>query len=63
MVNKIKDYKVEKKLKVCFTLVVVLSSIAGILGLVILFYSNNAYKKALVQNGFSQGENIQYLVK
>ncbi len=56
MVNKIKDYNVEKKLKVCFTLVVVLSSIAGILGLVILFYSNNAYKKALVQNGFSQGE-------
>ncbi|MCI8449526.1 MAG: methyl-accepting chemotaxis protein [Eubacterium sp.] len=56
MVNKIKDYNVEKKLKVCFTLVVVLSSIAGILGLVILFYSNSAYKKALVQNGFSQGE-------
>lgn len=56
MVNKIKNYKVEKKLKVCFTLVVILSSIAGILGLAILLYSNGSYKTALVMNGFSQGE-------
>lgn len=56
MVDKIKDMKVEKKLKTCFMLVVVLSSIAGILGLLILLYTNSTYSKALVNNGFSQGE-------
>lgn len=56
MIDKIKDMKVEKKLKVCFLLIVILSSIAGVLGLLILLYSNNSYSKALVNNGFSQGE-------
>ncbi len=56
MLDKIKNYKVEKKLKVCFILVVILSSIAGVIGMLILLYTNSAYSKALVNNGFSQGE-------
>lgn len=56
MINKIKNMKVEEKLKYCFTLVVFLASISGILGIVILIFSNSKYADALVTNGFSQGE-------
>ena len=48
--------KVEAKLKYCFTLVTLLASISGILGIIILLYSNIQYSNALVNNGFSQGE-------
>lgn len=56
MVNKIKNMKVEEKLKYCFTLVVLLASISGILGIIIIIFSNSKYADALVNNGFSQGE-------
>ncbi len=56
MLNKIKDMKVEKKLKTCFTLTVMIASLAGIIGLFILLYCNARYSSALVKNGFSQGE-------
>lgn len=56
MLNKIKDLNVEKKLKTCFTFTVLIASFAGILGLIILLYSNISYNNALVTNGFSQGE-------
>lgn len=56
MLDKIKNMKVEKKLKYCFTLVVIVSSISGILGILILFYTNSRHSSALVNNGFSQGE-------
>lgn len=56
MLDKIKNMKVEKKLKYCFTLVVIVSSISGILGILILLYTNSRYSSALVNNGFSQGE-------
>lgn len=55
MLNKIKDMKVEKKLKTCFTLTVMIASLAGIIGLFILLYCNARYSSALVKNGFSQG--------
>jgi len=54
--EKIKTMKVERKLRFCFTLVVMLASLSGILGLIILLYSNLNYSHALVTNGFSQGE-------
>ncbi|MDE5598452.1 MAG: MCP four helix bundle domain-containing protein, partial [Lachnospiraceae bacterium] len=56
MLNKVKEMKVQKKLSYCFTLVVCIASISGLLGLVILLYTNSSYSKALVANGFSQGE-------
>ncbi|MCI8528360.1 MAG: HAMP domain-containing protein [Lachnospiraceae bacterium] len=56
MINKIKNMKVEEKLKYCFTLVVLMASISGILGIIIMMFINNSYANALVTNGFSQGE-------
>lgn len=56
MLDKIKNMKVEKKLKTCFTLTVMIASLAGIIGLFILLYCNIRYGQALVKNGFSQGE-------
>ncbi|MDE5825709.1 MAG: MCP four helix bundle domain-containing protein [Lachnospiraceae bacterium] len=56
MLDKVKNMKVEEKLKYCFTLVVIIASISGVLGLVFLFYNNIQYKTALVNNGFSQGD-------
>ena len=56
MLDKVKYMKVEKKLKYCFTLVVIIASISGVLGLVFLFYNNIQFSTALVNNGFSQGE-------
>lgn len=56
MLENIKKMKVEKKLRFCFTLAVVIASFSGILGLIVLLYSNSNYSKALVNNGFSQGE-------
>lgn len=56
MFDKIKEMKVQKKLSYCFTMVVCIASISGLLGLVMLFYTNSSYSKALVANGFSQGE-------
>ena len=56
MINKIKNKKVEAKLKYCFILVTLLASFSGILGIIIVLYSNIQYSNALVSNGFSQGE-------
>lgn len=56
MLNKIKKMKVEKKLAFCFTLIVIVASISGILGMVMLFYSDSSYTHALVDTGSSQGE-------
>lgn len=56
MLENVKNMKVEKKLSYCFTMVVAIASVAGILGLVILLYCNNSYEKALINTGFSQGE-------
>lgn len=56
MLEKIKNKRVEEKLKFCFILTVIVTSISGILGLAVLLYSNMSYSKVLVSNGFSQGE-------
>lgn len=56
MLDKIKEMKVEKKLKYCFTLVVIVSSISGVLGIIMLMYTNSKHSEALVANGFSQGQ-------
>lgn len=48
--------KVERKLQFCFTLVVIVASISGVLGLFVLLVSGSNYSRALITNGFSQGE-------
>ncbi|MCM1128154.1 MAG: methyl-accepting chemotaxis protein [Lachnospiraceae bacterium] len=56
MFNKIKQMKVEERLRFCFRMVVILASFSGVLGLIFLLVNNLQYSKALVSNGFSQGE-------
>lgn len=56
MINKIKNMKVGKKLRYCCSLVIVLASIASILGIFALMFINSSYRSVLVSNGFSQGE-------
>lgn len=56
MLKRIKEMKVQQKLKYCFTLVVIMASISGVLGILALVIVNSQYGKALVSNGFSQGE-------
>lgn len=56
MLDKVKEMKVRDKLAYCFTLVVCIASISGLLGLVTLLYTNYSYSNALVANGFSQGD-------
>lgn len=56
MFEKIKNMTIEKKLKFCLTMTVIISSVGGILGAIILLVANSAYRTALVDNGFSQGE-------
>lgn len=51
-----KDLKIAQKLIVCFILVTCLSSVSGIIGTVLLGISDGNYSRALVENGFSQGE-------
>ena len=40
MVKKIKEMKVERKLKYCFTLVVIIASFSGVLGVLALILCN-----------------------
>lgn len=47
---------VEKKLKTYFIIVVLMASLSGVLGVFVLLFTNSSYSKALVTNGFSQGE-------
>lgn len=56
MLEKIKDMTIEKKLSFCLRLTVIISSIAGVLGIITLLIANSGYGTALVDNGFSQGE-------
>lgn len=56
MIEKINNMKVEKKLKYCFSLVVIFASISGVLGIIALLVSNSRYSNVLKVNGFAQGE-------
>lgn len=56
MLKKLNDMKIQKRLIVCFIIVVVMASISGILGTILLIRTDQNYSKALVENGFAQGE-------
>ncbi|MEG1946449.1 MAG: HAMP domain-containing methyl-accepting chemotaxis protein [Lachnospiraceae bacterium] len=54
--KKLDHMKIQKRLLVCFILVVAFASLSGIIGTILLVRTDNNYSKALVENGFSQGE-------
>lgn len=56
MLKKLNDVKIQKRLILCFVITVTIASISGILGTVLLIRSDGNYSKALIENGFSQGE-------
>ena len=48
--------KIAQKLIVSFILVTCISSLSGIIGIILMGISDKSYSRALVENGFSQGE-------
>lgn len=54
--NLLDRMKVKKKLMTCFITVVIISSISGIAGAILLLNVDSQYSTALITNGFSQGE-------
>lgn len=56
MLRILKDMKVRPKLILCFVLVVIIASISGILGTVLLLNTDTKYSAALIENGFAQGD-------
>lgn len=56
MLRKLNNMKVKPRLILCFAMVVLLASISGITGAVLLVNTDNNYSRALVENGFSQGK-------
>lgn len=51
-----KGMKIAQKLIVSFILVTCISSLSGIIGIILMGISDKSYSRALVENGFSQGE-------
>lgn len=56
MLKKLNNMKIQKRLILCFVIVVILASISGVLGIILLMNADNNYSHALIENGFSQGE-------
>ena len=58
--SKLRDMKVKKRLQTSFLITVIVSSIAGLLGVILLFLLDSGYSTALVDNGFIQGDIGNY---
>lgn len=56
MLKKLNNMKIQKRLILCFVIVVIMASISGALGIVLLVRADRNYSTALIENGFSQGE-------
>lgn len=56
MLKKLNNMKIQKRLILCFVIVVILASISGVLGIILLMNADKNYSHALVENGFAQGE-------
>lgn len=56
IMQKLNNMKVKPRLLLCFVIVVIFSSISGILGTALLVRTDSNYSRALVENGFAQGE-------
>lgn len=58
--GKLRNMKVKKRLMISFIGSVAIASVAGVLGAILLFSLDARYSRALVQNGFIQGELGEY---
>lgn len=56
MLKKLNNMKIQKRLILCFVVVVIMASMSGVLGSILLIRADRNYSKALVENGFSQGD-------
>lgn len=56
MLKKLNNMKVQPRLILCFIIVVIMASISGIVGSILLVGTDTQYSNALVENGFSQGD-------
>lgn len=56
MFRKLNNMKIKKRLIFSFVIVLIMSSISGVLGAILLLVTDGNYSEALVENGFSQGE-------
>lgn len=56
MLQRLSNMKIQKRLILCFVIVVIMASISGALGVILLIRSDQNYSNALIENGFSQGE-------
>ena len=51
-----KNFRISKKLIICFAIIVLISNVSGILGMLILKTSLQQYRSALENDGFAQGD-------
>lgn len=51
-----KNFRISKKLIICFIIIVLISNVSGILGMLILRTSLQQYRSALENDGFAQGD-------
>lgn len=51
-----KNFRISKKLIICFVIIVLISNVSGILGMLILRTSLQQYRSALENDGFAQGD-------
>ena len=58
--EKLRNLKVKKRLMYSFIGTVILSSIAGLLGIILLLVMDTKYSTALIENGFIQGDLGSY---
>lgn len=50
------NMKIKPRLILCFVIVVIIASLSGLLGTILLLKTDGDYSKALVETGFSQGD-------
>lgn len=58
--NMLKNMKIGKKLILTFLLIAILSSVGGIVGLIVMTNMNSNYEMALTKYGFAQGDIGRY---
>ncbi len=60
MLKKLRQMKVEKRLTTSFIYVVMITGIAAVLAMILMLIMDGRYSKALVENGFIQGDLGEY---
>ena len=58
--EKIRNFKIRKRLNISFSITFFVASISGIVGLILLLVTDAQYSNALTRNGFIQGDIGEY---